>query len=109
MRTVSKAPVIKPQNQIVKNGLHTTYITWRQNTLKDGKIVYHKRSHTYIRNPQRKKRVQTGEYKQLKTSKANELKKHIINHMDIFTVGDLDSIIQKFKKDPKEFKNFILR
>lgn len=108
MRTVSKAPVIKPKNQIVKNGLHTTYITWRQNTLKDGKIVYHKRSHTYVRKPQRKKRVQTGEYKQLKTRRANELKKYILDNLDIFTVGDLDSIIEKFKKDPKEFKDSIL-
>jgi len=110
MRTVSNTtPTTRPQNQVLKNGLQTTYVSWRPRTLKDGKIVYHKHSYTRIRKPQRKKRVQGGQYKQLKTRKANEFKKSILDNLDIFTVDDLDYIIQRFNKDPEEFKTRILK
>jgi hypothetical protein len=108
MRTISNAPTTKPPNQILRNGLLTTYIIYKPKTLKDGKVVFHKHSHTYERKVQRKKRVQTGKYKQLKTHKANELKKSILEHMDKFSLNDLDYIIERFKQDPEGCKICIM-
>jgi hypothetical protein len=86
----SKAPTVKPPRQTIKSldGLSTTYIYYSPRVLKNGKTVYHKRTHTryykgkpadgIIRRPNSVKRDTEHKRKIKKRKLMNDFKAQVL-------------------------------
>jgi len=94
---MSKAPTTKPANtREVKNG-YVYYTYWTLNTLKNGKVVFHKKT-----DARKLKCIDTRE----KNNYFNKARRQI-THNTAFTLDDIKKFYDIIAINPNEFKKWI--